>query len=106
MLLTDVFACGDKEATRTAGWVANQVVWFRLRHLDHEANDVTRSSELAVLAGAGDLAEHVLIEVALGVSVLHRNLVNQVHDLGQKRGRWDGEPRVLHVVSKGGSVSS
>ena len=43
-------------------------------HLHHEPDDVARGAELAVLPGAGDLAEHVLVEVALGVAVLHRHV--------------------------------
>ena len=54
----------------------------------------------------GDLAEHVLVEVALGVAVLHRDVVEQVHDLGQQRRRRDGEPGVLHVVGVGRVVAA
>ena len=52
--------------------------------------------------GGGDLAEHVLVDVALGVALLHRHLVEQVHHLGQQRRSRDGEARVLHVVRVGG----
>jgi hypothetical protein len=37
--------------------------------LDHELDDVPRRAELAVLTGGGDLAQHVLVEVAVGVAV-------------------------------------
>ena len=74
--------------------------------LDHELDDVARGAELAVLPGAGDLAEHVFVEVALGVAVLHRHAVDHVHDLGEQRGRGDGEARVLHVVRVGGVVAA
>ena len=70
------------------------------------SDDVARGAELAVLSGAGDLAEHVFVEVALGVAVLHRHAVNHVHDLGEQRGRGDGEARVLHVVRVGGVVAA
>ena len=33
-------------------------------------DDVPRGAELAVLSGAGDLAQHVLVDVALGVAVV------------------------------------
>ena len=45
----------------------------------------------------GDLAEHVFVEVALGVAILHRDVGEQVDDLGQQRRRRDGEARALHV---------
>ena len=72
----------------------------------HQLDDVARGAELAVLPGAGDLPEHVFVEVALGVAVLHRHAVNHVHDLGEQRGRGDGEARVLHVVRVGGVVAA
>jgi hypothetical protein len=49
-------------------------------------DDVARRAELAVLAGAGNLAQHVFVEVALGVAVLHRHMVEHVHHLGQQAG--------------------
>ena len=67
---------------------------------------MARRAELAVLAGAGNLAQHVLVEVALGVAVVHRHLVDHVHHLGQQRGRGDGEAGVLHVVRKGAAVAA
>jgi hypothetical protein len=48
-------------------------VGVRRGQLDHQPDDVARRAELAVLPGAGDLAEHVFVEVALGVAVLHRH---------------------------------
>ena len=81
-------------------------VGVRRGEFHHELDDVARGAELAVLPGAGDLAEHVFVEVALGVAVLHRHLVDHVHDLGQQRGRGDGEPRILHVVRVGGVVAA
>ena len=51
--------------------------------LDHQLDDVARRAELAVLPGGGDLAEHVLVDVALGVAVLHLQAVDHVDDLGR-----------------------
>ena len=79
---------------------------MRRGQLDHELDDVARGAELAVLPGAGDLAEHVFVEVALGVAVLHRHLVDHVHDLGEQRRRRDGEARILHVVRVGRAVAA
>jgi hypothetical protein len=89
-----------------AGRVADDVLGRGRGQLHHQLDDVARRAELAVLPGAGDLAEHVLVEVALGVAVLHRHLVEQVHHLGQQRRRGDGEARVLHVVRVGGVVAA
>ena len=104
--LAQVLAGGDEKARRAAGRVAEDVVRRGRGHLDHEADDVARGAELAVLAGGGDLAEHVFVEVALGVAVLHRHLVEQVHHLGQERRGGDGEAGVLHVVGVGGAVAA
>ena len=79
---------------------------LRRGHFHHELDDVARRAELAVLPGAGDLAEHVFVEVALGVAVLHRHVVDHVHDLGEQRRGGDGEARVLHVVGVGGAIAA
>ena len=104
--LAQVLARGDQEARRAAGRVADDVGGLRRGQLHHQPDDVARRAELAVLPGGGDLAEHVLVEVALGVAVLHRHVVEQVHHLGQQRRRGDGEARVLHVVRVGGVVAA
>ena len=105
-MLAQVFAGGDEKARRAAGGVADDVLRRGRGHLDHEADDVARGAELAVLAGGGDLAEHVFVEVALRVAILHRHLVEQVHHLGQERRGGDGEAGILHVVGVGGAVAA
>ena len=106
MPLAQIFARGHQEAARAAGRVADDVLGLRRGHLHHEPDDVTRRAELAVLPGAGNLAEHVFVEVALGVPVFHRDLVEHVHDLGQQRGRGNGEARVLHVLGVGRAIAA
>ena len=71
-------------------------------HLHHEPDDVARRAELAVLPGGGQLAQHVLVDVALGIAVVHGDVVDQVDDLGEQRRRGDGEAGVAHVVRVGG----
>ena len=78
----------------------------RRNHLHHELDDVARRAELTVLPGRGDLGEHVLVEVALGVAVLHRDLVDEVDDLGKQLRGGDGEAGVLHVVRVGRAVAA
>ena len=58
---------------------------------------MARRAELAVLSGRGDLAQHVLVEVALGVAILHRDIGEEIDHLGQQRRRRDREARALHV---------
>ena len=65
---------------------------------------MTRAAELAVLAGAGDLAEHVFVEVALGVSVGHADGVELVNDIGEDVGSGDHEGGILHVVAVGAAA--
>src|ERR1700677_3904036 len=54
--------------------VANALAWARIAHVHHHADDVARSAELAVLASGVELAQQVLVEVALHVLVLRRDL--------------------------------
>jgi hypothetical protein len=104
VVVAQVFARGDEEAAGAARGVADDVPGRGGGQFDHELDDVARGAELAVLPGAGDLPEHVLVEVALGVAVLHGDGVDHVHDLGEQGGGGDGEARVLHVVRVGGIV--
>ena len=106
VVLAQVLAGRDEETGRAAGWIADNVLGPRRRHLHHELDDVARRAELPVGTGGGDLAEHVLVEVALGVAVLHRHLAQEVDHLGQQGGCGDGEARVFHVVRVGGAVSA
>ncbi len=106
LALAQEFAGRDQKAGSAAGRVADQIGGLRRGHLDHEADDVAGRAELAVLPGAGDLAQHVLVEIALGVAILHGHVVEQVHHLGQERGRGNGEARVLHVLGIGRAVAA
>ena len=96
-----VFACGHQKAAGAAGRVANGVLRHRGGQGDHQINDVARGAELAVLPGGGNLAEHVFVQVALGVAVVERNGVEQIDHARQQCGRGDGEAGVTHVVRKG-----
>ena len=106
MALAQVLARRDQESRSAASRVADHVAGLRRGELDHEPDDVARRAELSVLAGGGDLAEHVLVEVALGVAVGHRDVVEQVDDLGKESGCRNGEARVLHVVRVRGVVGA
>jgi hypothetical protein len=64
-----------------------------------------RCPELTVCTGIGELAEHLLINVALSVAVVHGNVVDEVHRFGQEGGCGDGEAGVAHVVGIRGVVA-
>ena len=75
IVLDQILGSGDKEARRAAGRVANHVLRRRRGHIHHQLDDMTRGAELPVLPGGRDLAEHVLVKVALGVAVGHVDAV-------------------------------
>ena len=104
MVVAQIFAGRDQEAAGAAGGIADDVLRRRRHHLHHQRDDVARRAELAVLAGSRDLAEHVFVEVALGVAILHRDLGQQVDHLGEQRRGGDGEARALHVGRVRGAV--
>ena len=68
--LAQVLARRDQEARGTASRVADDVGGLGRGELHHEPDDVARRAELPVLSGGGDHAEHVLVDVALGVAFL------------------------------------
>jgi hypothetical protein len=90
----------------TACRIADEIGRLRCGQLHHQPDDVPRRAELPVLPGARDLAEHVLVEVPLGVAVLHRHVVEQVHHLGRQCRRRNGEARILHVMRVSRVVSA
>ena len=98
MMGAQMFPRGNQKAAGAACGIADDVLRRRRGQLDHQLDDVARRAELAVLAGAGNLAEHILVEVALGVPVLQRNVRQHVDDLGQQRRGRNGEARALHVL--------
>ena len=73
-------------------------------HVHHQPDDVARRAELPVLPGGGDLAEHVLVEITLGVAVGHVDVVELVDHVGQHPGRGHHEEGVLHVMGVGRSL--
>ena len=97
MVVAQVLAGLEQEAAGAAGRIADDVLRRRRGHLHHEVDNVARCAELPVCPGAGDLREHVFVEVALGVAVLHRDLGQEVDHLGEQRRRRNGEARALHV---------
>lgn len=97
MIFPQVFARGYKKATSSASRVAHHIGGSGFHHLNHKPDDVARRAELPVLTRRGDLAQHVFVEVALGVAVLHGDVIDEIDDLGQQRWCGDGEAGVLHV---------
>ena len=99
VVVHQVLRRGNEEARRTAGWVADHVLRSGGGHVHHQTDDVARRAELAVLSGGGDLSEHVLVEIALGVAVGHVDAVELVDHVGQHPGRGHHEEGILHMVA-------
>jgi hypothetical protein len=53
------------------------VLRHRDHHLHYEADDVARRAELAAGARGDQLAQHVLVDVALGVAVVHGHAIDE-----------------------------
>ena len=104
VVLDEMFGGGDEEAGGAAGRIADDVLRGGRGHVHHQLDDVARRAELPVLPGGGDLAEHVLVEVTLGVAVGHVDVVELVDDVGQDPGRGHHEEGVLHVIGVGRSL--
>ena len=103
---SDGFGGGDQKASGAAGRVADLVRRLWRGHVHHQLDDVPWGAELAVDARRGDLGQQVLVEVAAGVAVGHRDVVEHVHHPRQQLRGGDGEPGVLHVHGIGGPVAA
>ena len=89
MILAEVLAGRNQKPCRAACRITNHVVGRRLYHLNHQTDDVPRCAKLSVLSRRRDLAEHVFVKVALGIPILHRDLVDHVDDLCEQRRHWE-----------------
>ena len=78
VVIGQILGGGDQEARSATGRVTNGVHRRGGHHIDHQLNDVAGGAELAVLAGGGDLAQHVFVKVALGVAVGHVDAVELI----------------------------
>ena len=83
--------------------VADGLGRLRVEHIHHEADDVPRRAELAVDAGGRQLAEQVLVEVALGVALGDGECVNHVHGGHEQAWLLNHQLRVVHVLAEGGA---
>ena len=101
MPLPQILAHRHQEAAGSAGWIAHNVSRFRLDHLHHQSDDVARRAKLPVLPRRRNLAQHVLVQIALGVPLFHGHLVNLIDDLCQQPRCWDRKARIFHVVGVG-----
>lgn len=97
--VNEVFRGGDEETGGKAGGVADPVFGRGGGHFHLQLDNLAWGVELTVLASAGDLADHVYVEVALGVSVDHVDGVELVDDVGECLGGGHHEGGVLHVVA-------
>jgi len=102
ILLANIFSHGHGKTAGARGRVAHHVFGRGRGHVHHQPDDMARGPELTVLSGAGDLAQHVLVEVALGVALGHVDTVKLIHHVGQNPGRGHHEQGVFHVVAVGG----
>lgn len=101
VMFDQVFRGGDQEARGAAGRVADHILRRRRSHFHHQLDDMARSAELAVLPGSRDLAQHVLVEIALGIGIGHVDAVELVHHVGQHPGDGYHEQGVPHVMGVG-----
>ncbi len=99
----DVFRSGGQEAARATRRVADHVGRLGADDLDHHPDDVPRRAELAVDAGGGELAQQVLVQVALRVAVFDGQPVDPAHGRDEQAGLLDQALGVGHVLAEGGA---
>ena len=104
VVLEEILGGRDEKAAGAASRIADDIVRRRRGHVHHQLDDVARRAELPVLPGGGNLAEHVFVQIALGIAVGHVDVVELVDHVGQHPSRRHHEEGVLHVMGVGGSL--
>ena len=69
--------------------------------INHHVDDVSRRAELAVDASRCQLAEEVLVEIALGVALGEGQCVDHVDGRDQQRWLVDHQRGVFHILIEG-----
>ena len=90
VLAQNVGEGGDEEAGRAARGVADALARLRVDERDDQVDDVARRAELAVGAGRRQLAEEVLVHVALEVVAVVGSQVEARGCPGRRRAAWGG----------------
>jgi hypothetical protein len=86
-VLLQVLGGSYQEAACSRRRITDDFPGLRSGERDHQLNDVGRRAELSVLPGGGDLRELVLVHVALGISVIHVDAVDQQDGLREQSAR-------------------
>ena len=101
----EVLRTGHQKACRAAGGVADEVVRRGLYQFHHHVTDVFGRAELAVLPCGCQLAQHILVQVALHIKVgdvVGVKILQPGDDLLQHLRRGNQEHGIVHIPRKGG----
>ena len=104
VVLPQVLPRRHQKATGATRRVTDHILRCRLGQLHHQLNDVSRRAKLPILPRTGNLPQHVLIEIALGVAIVHWHMVEQVHHLRQQRRSRYRKASILHMLGVGRAI--
>ena len=90
-----------QKAPRPTGRITDHLMgtWSHQRH--HHLDNVARRAKLPIRPCCCQLREHVLIQIALRIPILHRNLINLSHHIRQQRRIGNQKHRILHMTGIG-----
>ena len=101
VMLLHILGTLNDESCATHSRVADGVFEGGLHELDHHADNVTRCTELTIVARGSHFAKHILIHVAHSVTVVHVEVVDALNYLGQRARTLDKEGGILHKTAVG-----
>ena len=101
VVLLDVLGTLHYEASRTHGRVADGVAQGGLHHVHHHTYDMARGAELTVVARGCHLAQHVFVDIAHGVAVVHVQGIYAFHYLHQCARVLNQESSTCHESAVG-----
>ena len=87
------------ESCTTHRWVANHIINLRLSHRDDHTDDMTRGTELSVLAFLRHASQHILVNIAHRVGIFHIQQVDIIYHRLQHICLWNAEHSILHIAT-------
>ena len=97
VLIVNLTSSLHDESCATHRRVADHIINLRLCHRDNHTDDMARRAELAVLSLLRHAGQHILIDIAHRIGILHIQQVDIINNTLQHVSLWNAKNGILHI---------